>query len=172
MTKTIIQFLLIAIVLILMQILCSKILLFNVATPIVFIYLILRLPINMHVNWTMIIAFTLGLIIDTFGNTQGMNALACTMLATLRHPVFNAYQTREDDMNSPMPSIRSLGFATYFKYAATLTLLYCIIIFLIQAFTLRHLGLTMMRIVASSVISIIFIVAFDSLVSTRREKRL
>lgn len=172
MTKTVIQFILLFLVLVVLQLVCNKIVLFNVAMPVVFIYLILRLPVNLHGGWVLTIAFFSGLIIDIFNNTPGMNALACTFLAAFRRPVFNAFVSREDDMNFPIPSVDSMGVSDYFKYMATLVTIYCILIFLIQAFTLHNILLTLVRIAASSVLSIIIIFGLDTLVSTRREKRL
>ena len=93
MNKTIIQFVLLFIVLTLLQVVCNKIILFDLATPIIFIYLLFRLPINLAKSWVFTIAFMTGLIIDVFGNTAGMNALACTLTSALRLPVFNFYIT-------------------------------------------------------------------------------
>ncbi len=172
MAKTVFQLILLTVIMVLLQVFCSKILLFNVAMPIIFIYVIMRLPINMSTNWVLTISFVLGLVVDIFSNTQGMNALSCTIMGALRHPAFNAFQAREDDMSNPLPSIHSLGFETYAKYATTLTVLYCFLIFTIQAFTLRNFSLTLIRIGASSLLSVVFILGIDSFVSTRREKRL
>ena len=75
----------------------------------------------------------------------------------------------------------SPGFATYDVkpnlggldwYMATLVTLYCALIFSIQAFTLHNIVLTLARIAGSSVLSVIIIFGLDTLVSTRREKRL
>ena len=172
MTHTILQMAVLAVVLILVQVVCSKIILFNVAMPIVFIYLIMRLPMNWHHNLTMTIAFVVGLIVDVFNNTPGMNAMASTILAGVRHSVFNAYVPREDEMAEPIPSIDSLGFAVYFKYMLSLVLIYCTLIFFIQAFTLRDVLLTLTRILASTVLTTLVLLGVDSLVSTRREKGL
>lgn len=172
MTRTAIQFSILFVVLLLVQVICSKIILFGVAMPVIFIYLILRLPLGLQVNWVMTIGFAFGLIVDVFNNTQGMNALACTLLSALRRTVFNLYVPRDDDMGHILPSIATLGPGAYMKYASTLILLYCFILFMIQAFSLHDLPLTLMRIGASSVLSIVLILAIDSLVSTRREKRL
>ena len=98
--------------------------------------------------------------------------VACTVLAVLRMPVFNVYMPRENDMNTPIPSVDSMGVAAYFKYMSTLVLFYCVLIFMIQAFTTRDLLLTLARIGASTVLSVVLILGLDSLVSTRREKRL
>ena len=172
MTKTVIQFILLFIVLTVLQLVCNKIVLWGVAMPVVFIYLILRLPVNLHGGWVLTIAFFAGLIIDIFDNTPGMNALACTLMAAVRRPVFNMFVSRENDMNIPIPSVDSMGIGDYFKYMATLVTLYCSLIFLIQAFSLHDIVLTLARIAASSALSIMIIFALDSLVSTRREKRL
>jgi len=172
MTKTVIQFIVLFLVLIVLQLVCNKIVLFNIAMPVVFIYLILRLPVNLHSAWVLTIAFFTGLIVDIFNNTPGMNALACTIMAAIRRPVFNAFVSRENDMNIPIPSVDSMGVGDYFKYMATLVTVYCTLIFLIQAFSLYNITLTLARIAASSVLSIIIIFGLDTLVSTRREKRL
>ena len=172
MTKTVIQFIMLFLVLIVLQLVCNKIVLFNIAMPVVFIYLILRLPVNLHSGWVLTIAFFTGLIVDIFNNTPGMNAMACTIMAAMRRPVFNAFVSRENDMNIPIPSVDSMGVGDYFKYMATLVTVYCTLIFLIQAFSLYNITLTLARIAASSVLSIIIIFGLDTLVSTRREKRL
>jgi len=65
-----------------------------------------------------------------------------------------------------------MGVGDYFKYMSMLVTLYCTLIFLIQALTLHNLALTLLRIAGSSVLSIIVIFGLDTLVSTRREKRL
>ena len=172
MTKTVIQFIVLFLALVVVQLVCNKIVLFNVAMPVVFIYLILRLPINLHGGWVLTIAFFSGLIIDIFNNTPGMNALACTLMAAVRRPVFNAYVTTENDNNQPIPSVNSMGVGDYFKYMATLVTLYCTLIFLIQAFSLHNIVLTLLRIACSSALSVIIIFGLDTLVSTHREKRL
>ena len=172
MTKTIIQFILLFLALMVLQLVCNKIILFNVAMPVVFIYLILRLPVNLHTGWVLTIAFVTGLVIDIFNNTPGLNALACTIVAAIRRPVFNTFVSRENDMNIPIPSVDSMGVGDYFKYMATIVTIYCALVFLIQAFTLHNILLTLARIAASSVLSIIIIFGLDTLVSTRREKRL
>ena len=172
MTKTVIQFIVLFVVLILLQLVCNKIVLWGIAMPVVFIYLILRLPVNLHDGWVLTIAFFTGLLIDIFNNTPGMNALACTVMAAVRRQVFTLFVSRENDMNIPIPSVDSMGVGDYLKYMAVLVTLYCALIFMIQAFSLHDIGLTLARIAGSSVLSIIIIFGLDSLVSTRREKRL
>ena len=62
MNKLIIQSLITFVVLAMIQVLvCNNISILNVATPFIFIYVIMRLPLTMNQNWMMIIGFIAGL---------------------------------------------------------------------------------------------------------------
>ena len=172
MIKTILQFALLYVIMVLVQVICNHICIFGVAIPLIYIYFIVRLPINLSVNWAMTFAFLLGLTIDIFNNTQGMNALACTVTAALRRPVFSLYFAREDDLANPIPSIRTLGSGIYIKYLLSIVLLFNILLFLIQSFTLADIRITILRIIASTILTTFLLFGIDSLDNTKREKRL
>lgn len=173
MSKTTLQFILLGVILVLAQVIVfNHICLFNVAVPLVFIYLIVRLPITLSVNWTLTIAFALGLIVDVFSDTYGMNALACTILAMLRKPVIRLYVPREEDLTRPEPSMLSLGMAVYLKYLLTMTLIYCTFIFVIEAFTFFNPLQLVLRIICSTILSLVIMLGIDSLMTPRSEKRL
>lgn len=106
--------------------------------------------------------------VDIFSNTQGMNALACTVLAAIRLPMLRLYFPREEDMSNPEPSLRTLGPAVYMKYLLTAVALYCAMFFLIEAFTFYNWGLMLLRIGASTLLTFIILLAFDSLTAKTR----
>lgn len=166
------HFIILFFALMLAQAVCSRIVLFNAAVPIVFIYFILRQPLTLNINRLLTYSFIAGITVDMFCNTQGMNALCCTVLAMLRKPVFDLYIPNDDEENNPIPSMSSLGVMNYLKYMVTLVTAYCAMLFIIQAFTLHNLPLTLLRIVASTVLSALLIFGIDSLVSVNGEKRL
>ena len=173
MSKTALRLTILAIVLVLAQVMVfNHISLFNVAVPMVFIYIIGRLPVTMSVNAVMTTGFFLGLTVDVFSDTYGMNALACTILAALRRPILRLYVTREEDLPDPVPSMHSLGTGTYLKYLLTLTLLYCCMIFTIEAFTFFNPLQLILRIISSTVLSMLIMTGIDSLLTPRSEKRL
>lgn len=173
MSKTTLQFLLLGVILVLAQVIVfNHICLFNVAVPMVFFYLIIRLPITLSTNWMLTIGFFLGLIVDIFSDSYGMNALACTVEAMLRRPILRLYVPREEDLTRPEPSMYSLGTATYLKYILTMTLLYCTLIFLIEAFTFFNPVQLVLRIVFSTILSMIIMLGIDSLMTPKSEKRL
>ena len=167
------QFILLGFILVLAQVIVfNHICLFNVAVPLVFIYLLVRLPITLSVNWMLTIGFFLGLIVDIFSDTYGMNTLACTIEAMMRKPILRLYVPREEDLTRPEPSMYSLGTATYLKYLLTLTLLYCSLILLIEAFTLSNPVRLLLRIVFSTIRSMALMIGIDSFMTPQSEKRL
>ncbi len=169
MTKTILQFLLLFIVLILLQaIVFNNICLFGVAVPFVFIYFIIHLPVNISTNWLLTLSFITGLTVDIFANTQGMNALACTITAMSRHSILHWYFPREDELTIPEPSIRSLGIEAYSKYLFTFVLLYCAIIFLIESFSVFNILQLLLRIICSTLLTFLLLLGLDSILSQRR----
>ena len=109
MTKSTIQLTVLTIVLILAQgIVFNHICLFGVAVPLVFIYALLKLPVTLTVNWVLTICFAIGLSVDIFSDTYGMNALACTLLAMCRRPVLRLYMPRGEEPADPVPSSASI----------------------------------------------------------------
>lgn len=173
MAKSILQFSILFVVLVLAQVLVfNRLYLFDTALPLAFIYFIMRLPVTMGLIGVMSLSFFLGLTIDIFSDTAGMNALACTILAPLRLPVLRLYFPREEDLTNSEPSMRSLGAAVYMKYAISISLLYCILFFVIEAFSLFDPVRLVMRIAGSTILTFIVIMCIDSLMNQRSEKRL
>lgn len=172
MTKQAISLIITALILVLVQAVAfNNICLFGVAVPIVFIYVIIKLPITLALNWVLTIGFLLGLIDDIFADTYGMNALACTLLAWIRKPVFNLYLPRGEEMPDPYPSLSSPGVDYFVKYLSTLTLIYCTIIFMIDAFTFFNVSLLVLRIVASTILSVAIMLAIDSFFFNRKHEK-
>ncbi|MBR6757101.1 MAG: rod shape-determining protein MreD [Bacteroidaceae bacterium] len=172
MNVTILRDLGVALLFILLQVLVfNQIHLFGVAVPLVFIYIIFKLPVSLSTVWVLTLSFLLGLVVDIFSNTPGMNALACTVLAFMRRPVLSLYQPHGYDYATEVPSIRNFGMWLYVRYSLTLTFLYCTLIFLIESMSLFDLPFLLMRILGSTLLTFILIVCIDSL-SQGNEKRL
>lgn len=160
---------LIAILLILLQaVVCNHICVFDIATPFVFIFILLQLPLSLSINWVMTIAFFVGLSVDIFSDTQGMNALACLILAVARHPIFSMYVLRDDKFEDIVPSFATVGVPTYFKYTLTASALYCILICAIQDFSFAEMPLLAMRIVGCTLLTTVTVVAIDLLLNSHK----
>ena len=164
MSKTVLTLIILFLVLIPAQaVIFNNLILFNVALPLVFIYLIISLPVTLSTNWSLTIGFVTGLAVDIFSDTPGMNALACTNLAFLRKPVYHLYVSYDDDLSGLRPSISTMGSAAYFKYLLTMVFVYCLMLFAIEAFQFFNIRLLLMRTVFSTIFTFIIIYAIDSL---------
>lgn len=166
MTKTFLSFLLLFVVLVLAQVtIFNHIWLFGLAMPLVFIYFIVSLPVTTPTNRMLTLGFMLGLTVDIFSNTAGLNALSCTILAGLRRPILRLYMPREDDMTNPMPSVKSIGAAAYTKYVLTMTVIYSIIYFIVDSAGIFNIVPTALRIIASSILTFILLMAVAGITS-------
>lgn len=167
MTKNAIVSAVMFLLMVFLQVVCNRICLFNIAVPFVFVYFILRLPMSLSVNWVMTLSFLIGLVVDIFSNTYGMYAMSSTIIVALRKTIFTLFYPREDEMSNPIPSINTLGVSTYIKYMFTLVLLLCVVIYFIQLFTFYNIGLTIMRIIGSSLLTAVILFGFDSIATTK-----
>lgn len=169
MTKSIFQTLALFAVLAIVQVLvCNNISILNFATPFIFIYVIIRLPLTLHRNWVMLTGFLAGTIIDIFGNTAGMNALACTILAASRETIVKLYVSHDDEITDPVPSAKTLGPGAYIKYLLSMTFLYCLTATFIEAFTLNDFLLSLYRVIGCTVLTFVILLGIDALVNAKK----
>lgn len=161
------------IVLVLAQVLvCNHVMLFGVAMTFVFIYIVVSMPMKLNTDWLLTWAFVSGLLVDVFVDTPGVNALSCTLLAMMKRPVLYAYIPRDDHTKNVVPSLSTLGFAVYAKYLLSMSALYCVMVFTIEYFSFASVKEIVIMSAASAVFTFLILLAIDSLIISRREKRL
>ena len=151
------EILLFVILVLLQVLLLNRIAVFGLAVPILYIYFLIKLPYGRNRFYVIVSGFLLGIVIDIFLNTPGMNAAATTIIATLRSMVLDL-----------VPGIHT-STAAFVKFTVMMVLLHQTLLFFIEAFTLFNLTSTLIRIGSSSILTIVLILALDSL-SIRREK--
>ena len=121
------------------------------ATPFLYIYLILKFESETPRNTLMLWAFFLGLTVDIFSDTPGMNAAATVALAFLR-PTF---------LRRFVPSIKSMGIVPFLKYLVVSVFIHHAILLTIEFFSFAHIGTLLLRIVASALLTITCIMAIE-----------
>lgn len=131
-------------------------------TPFLYIYFILKLPTSLSANWVITLAFAMGLIIDIFTNTPGLNALATVIPAAVRGPLLNAVSHR-DEMSGTIPSVHSLGMGAFLRYALIIVLLHNVLIYTIEAFTFFYFFSLLLKIGGSTLLTMILIFGLESL---------
>lgn len=168
MNKDVLKFGLLFIILILLQVLiCNQIAIFNVAVPIIFIYFIIRLPISLNKGWLFTLSFLMGLCVDIFSDTPGVNALASTLLAGLKQPVYYAYVPKDDKTTLLVPSISSLGMSVYCKFLVSMIGIYCFLVFSIEYFNFADVKEIVIISGSSCLLTFITLLAVDCLNITK-----
>ena len=161
--RSLIQYFLLALLLLLVQVLVlNNIHLGNIATPFLYIWLILKLPNDMGRPMVITIAFLMGLAVDLFANTPGMHALASSFLGFMKEPLMVLYVPRED-IKTGVASVKLMGMGGYLRFLGTAVLLFCASVYIIEAFTFFNLGLLALKIITSSVLTFLLIAGLDGL---------
>ena len=158
--------------LLLQTLIFNHVVLFHVAVPVVFIYFIIRMSTGLSQNVLLTLSFLLGLCVDIFSDTPGVNALCCTILAGVKKSVFYLYVQRDDNNKDIIPSISRLGILDYSKYLLTMTAIYCVLTFSVEYFSLASFKDIVIAAVSSTILSFILMLGLDSLIITPRAKRL
>ena len=132
----------------------------ELATPFLYIYFVLKLSSDTPRNQQMLWAFAIGLTIDIFDNTVGINAEAFVLMAFVR-PTFLRLFTPRDTYDSFIPGKKVMGSASFFRYIFACVLIHHTALLAIESFSFISLGMLGLRIVLSTALTIICIVAIE-----------
>ena len=132
------------------------------ATPFLYIYFILKFNTRIGRNALMLWAFTLGLLIDMFGNTPGMNAASATILAFSRTSILRLVTLRDMDEGF-RPGFRSMGVSAFLRYIFLASSLFCIVLFLIDTFSFYDFPVLFFKILSSIISTMLCILCVEML---------
>jgi rod shape-determining protein MreD len=140
--------------------LLNHIYLFGLVTPFLYIYYILVLDKDVEPIPLMLQAFALGLVVDVFCNTPGVNAGASVLLAFSRMRLLRLFAPREEFENFE-PGIYTLGFWAFVRYAFVAALLHHAVLYMLEAFSFAQIGYLSLRILCSAVLTVLLILAVE-----------
>lgn len=132
------------------------------ATPFLYVYLILKFESDVSRNALMLWAFFLGLTVDVFSDTPGMNAAASVLLAFVRPVILRLFMPR-DAVDSIVPTVRAMGFSSFLKYMVACVLIHHALLLIIEFFSFAHIGILLLKIVASTVLTVLCIMALEGI---------
>lgn len=130
------------------------------ATPFFYIYFILKFNSRIGRNNLMLWAFFLGLMVDAFGNTPGMNAATATCLAFFRAPLIRLVTLRDMDEGF-RPGVKSMGFSSFFRYSLLASALFCLVLLLIDTFSFFHPVELLLKVLTSTLSTLLCILCAE-----------
>ncbi|MGL5016274.1 MAG: rod shape-determining protein MreD [Bacteroidales bacterium] len=153
--------------LLLQSLILNNVSFFGWGTPFLYIYFLITLPSNLSRNLQLTIGFLMGLGIDIFANTLGVNAFASVVAMTFRPHLLNLFKSR-DDQDTFSPSFQSYGTGNFIRYSTTLVILHHFALYTIQLFRLNDASILALKIGASALVTLIIIQLLESLKSTNK----
>jgi rod shape-determining protein MreD len=140
----------------------NRIHLWGYATPLLYIYFILKLPGDMNRNLVMILSALIGLCVDLFEYTLGLNMLTCVIVGFVRYYFLKLFTPR-DIFGSFIPSFTSFGQSLFLRYAVAMTFLFLVILFIVESLSLFDPLTLTFRIAGSFILTMLLIYAFESI---------
>ncbi|MEN8136826.1 MAG: rod shape-determining protein MreD [Bacteroidota bacterium] len=116
---------------------------------------------NKHLGYFLLSSFFLGISIDFFMNSGGINAFSITLIAYLRQKIFNIIMGNQEA--GEKYSIREVPFSKSLTYVFSLTLIHHIALFWLENFSFDELKSMFFRIILSTIYSTILLLLSLSL---------
>lgn len=132
--------------------------LFGYLNPYVYVLFILLLPLETPKFFMLILAFILGLSIDYFSNTVGINIAACVFIAYIRPGLILTLSTKYNLDNGLKIGIRDFGFSWFFTYTTIMVTLHHLILFYLEIFRFNEFFYTLQRSLSNAFFTIIIII--------------
>jgi rod shape-determining protein MreD len=140
--------------------------------PHIYVLFIFLLPFNIP-NWQLLFAgFFMGLAVDLFNGTPGLNAAACVFMAFIRPLVINGMMRRNDINENDEPSLNTMGTSRFIVYSLLLLLAHNLILFMLEAFSFKLIGVVFLQTLLSVFSSLLLIFIILLLFKKNKKKLL
>lgn len=136
------------------------------ATPLPYIYLIIKFPAGSSRDANLLWAFCLGLLVDIFSNTWGLAAATAVLLAMFQPFFLKIFSIKEDNAETN-PSAREMGNGAFMRYVFTCVLFHHIAFYLLDSFSFFHWSDILINIGGSTVFTALLIFALEGLSSKK-----
>lgn len=135
------------------------------------LFIILMLPYRMGTVPAMLTAFATGLVVDVLGNgILGMTSAALTATALCRRGILLLTTAHETSVKEGRPSMESIGIRRFILYSIPLTLIYIIVLILIDNSGFKPVGTCVLRMSLSLVTDTALMTALYAVISDNRRK--
>ncbi len=147
------------IALVVMQVLVfDNIRLGNYIHPYIYVLFIMLLPFDTP-KWRLLVeGFVIGMLVDLFNGTPGLNAAATVFMAYMRPYIIGITTRKSDIEDKTAPSVSEMGLQWFLLYGLLLLLLHNLLLFWLEAFSIRLLGTVLLQVLLSAPFSLFVII--------------
>lgn len=132
--------------------------------PFMYVLFILLIPFETP-GWLLLVsAFLLGFSVDLFEHTPGLHSSASVFMAFLRPVVLKITSPREGYEPNTYPRLSYYGFRWFLNYTVILVFAHHLFLFYLEVFSITDFFGTLLRVILSSVFSIVLIILSQYLI--------
>lgn len=142
---------------------------YDLSTPFIYVLFLLLLPFNIPNLLLYVLAFGTGLTLDSFYDTMGVHATACTVLAFVRISFINI-SLNKDTLDEPEPSLRYMGFQWFSLYAFLCVTAHHLVLFFLESFKATELLYTLLRAALSIAFTLVLILLTEFIFYRRKAR--
>jgi rod shape-determining protein MreD len=162
MINSILRFALIFVILILLQVLLFNNIQFSgYVNPYIYLMFILLLPVEIPSWILLLLSFGTGIVVDLFSGSPGMHTSATLLAGFVRPYVLAIISPRDGYEGRSEPSIMNFGFRWFLTYTVLIVLVHHTALFYLEVFRFTDFFRTFLRVLMSSLFTVIFIMVFE-----------
>ena len=139
----------------------------GVGTPLPYIWLLLKESTGTSREVLLLEAFALGLAVDVFSDTWGMNAAAAVLLAFAR-PLLLRFSAIREEQETYTPGVRTMGVAGFTRYLVFGVVLHHAVLLALELFpTSADVVNGLVRLLVCSTLTLLLMAALENIVSRK-----
>ncbi len=127
------------------------------------ILFIISLPFAANRLLVLLLSLVLGLTLDVFYDTEGIFASACLLIGFVRYFLLNLLTPRDGFSDTEVPSAQTMGWPIFFLYAGVMVFIHHFTFFYLEIFRMNDFFTTLLKVVLSSVFTLLLIVVIQFL---------
>lgn len=131
--------------------------LFGFINPLIYISWVLFFPFRKNISLLLIFSFLLGLSIDFFSDSGGINAAATLFIAYIRTPVLKIV-LKKSDFDFVLFNIRTISFGKALLFVSLLTLIHHFIVFSMAYFSFKEFTSVLSNTILTSIFTVLLII--------------
>ena len=130
----------------------------NYIHPYVYVLFVMLLPFDVP-KWRLILdGFLIGMAVDVFNGTPGLNASATVFMSFLRPYIIGITTRKSDIEEKTAPTITEMGLQWFAVYGLLLLIAHNFTLFFLEAFSFKLIGMVLLEMLLSVPISLLLII--------------
>jgi rod shape-determining protein MreD len=130
--------------------------LFGFVNPLIYIAWVILFPIRKNISILLLVSFLLGLSVDFFSDSGGINAAATLFIAYFRLPILKIV-LRKSDFDFLLFNLRTISFGKALLFISVLTVIHHFIVFSLAYFSLKEFSSVISNTIFTSIFTILII---------------